>query len=548
MPFVVQFIADNEESIPDVMGGKGIPSCANDWLLTTVARGEWGFDGYVTSDCDADANVYDPHHYTATPEEAVAAVLKAGTDVDCGGFVQQHGASALSKGLISEALIDERLHYLFRMRMRLGHFDPPGPLQAIPPSAVCTEESIALARDGTVQGSVLLKNAASTLPMDASALKTVAVIGPNYNQSKDIAGYYGGTATCEGKFWNMTDAVAQYVPGVVAMAGVPSVTSSDTSGIAAAAAAAAAADAVVMAVGQDLTIEREGHDRVNISMSDAQEQLIAAVAKAAKNPITVVILTGGAVDVSSLLANDKVGAVINAGYPSVTVLGVGDIIFGKAVPAGRMIQTTYPAAFADEVSIFDFTMRPGPSAWPKPGCTLTPPSSCPNGTNPGRTHRFYTGKPVLPFGYGLSYTTFSYKVVGSPTRVSLAPLRAALADAAEEGRMFVTDDMRAPLVEYTVEVTNTGTVDADDAVLGFLVPPGAGQNGTPLQQLFGFERVHVPAGATVTVYLAAGVRDFAQVDASGRRVAHPGEYKFRFGVEETRAHGQGFAEASLVAE
>jgi beta-D-xylosidase 4 len=96
--------------------------------------------------------VFTTHHYTATAEEAVADVLHAGTDVDCGGFVQQHAAVALAKGLISKEDIDTRLKFLFRMRLRLGHFDPAGPLQQIPKSAICTAETVALARDGTVQG------------------------------------------------------------------------------------------------------------------------------------------------------------------------------------------------------------------------------------------------------------------------------------------------------------------------------------------------------------------------------------------------------------
>tara|TARA_B110000208_G_scaffold188141_1_gene247276 strand:+ start:812 stop:1441 length:630 start_codon:yes stop_codon:yes gene_type:complete len=102
----------------------GIPACANDWLLNTVARGEWEFDGYITSDCDADANVFTTHHYTQTPAEAVRDVLRAGTDVDCGGFVQKNAQAALDNKTITIDDIDTRLKYLFAMRMRLGHFDP----------------------------------------------------------------------------------------------------------------------------------------------------------------------------------------------------------------------------------------------------------------------------------------------------------------------------------------------------------------------------------------------------------------------------------------
>ena len=99
---------------------------------------------------------------------------------------------------------------------------------------------------------------------------------------------------------------------------------------------------------------------------------------------------------------------LHAGQPSVQMLGIGDLLFGKAVPAGRTIQTVLPASYADEISIFDFNMRPGPSVWPRPDCHLHPQSQCPNGTNPGRTYRFFTGVPIVPFGFGLSYTVFSY--------------------------------------------------------------------------------------------------------------------------------------------
>eukprot|EP00971_Amphidinium_carterae_P098639 1950770-Amphidinium_carterae.1 len=112
----------------------GKPSCANEWLLGTVARETWNFNGYITSDCDADGDVYSSHHYTETPEEAVKAVLGAGTDVDCGDFVSTYAHSALQKGLITEQDIDERLQYLFIVRMRLGHFDPPTWKDSIPES------------------------------------------------------------------------------------------------------------------------------------------------------------------------------------------------------------------------------------------------------------------------------------------------------------------------------------------------------------------------------------------------------------------------------
>jgi beta-glucosidase-like glycosyl hydrolase len=523
----------------------GIPSCANGWLLTQVARGEWGFDGYVTSDCDADYDVYYNHHYTATPEETVRDVLRAGTDVDCGTFVPQFAPSALQKGLITEEDLNIRLSYLFRMRMRLGHFDPAGPLEQIPDTVVCSQHSKAVAWDGPVQSSALIKNTGNTLPLSAGARLNIAVIGPNSNLSQSIAGYYGPGIVCDNKFWNLVDAIEQYAGRTTVSPGVPNVLSEDTSDIPAAVQAASAADIVILAVGTDLTWAAEGHDAVNITWSYGQSQLIQRVAAAAKKPVIIVLFTATPLDISNELANDKIGAILHVGQPSIQTLGIGDLLFGKQVPAGRIVQTILPASYAAEISIFDFNMRPGPSVWPRPDCNIQPPSNCPLGTNPGRTYRFYTGKPVLPFGFGLSYTSFTYELVNFPADgeiLSLDPVRKVLEKTAAMGKSFPSlVDLGQPFADYQVNVTNTGNYDADDVVLGFIVPPGAGQNGVPLKYLFGFERVHVPRGQTVSVFLYPSLGDFIQVDENGDRAPLAGEYTILFGLEETYEYGQGLA-------
>lgn len=132
--------------------------------------------------------------------------------------------------------------------------------------------------------------------------------------------------------------------------------------------------------------------------------------------------------------------------------------------------------------------------------------------------------------------------------VSLDSVRSMLAKTRQDGRIFpsleLVDGM-APLVQYTVNVTNTGTVDADDVVLGFLKPPGAGENGVPLQSLWGFERIHVQAGATVTVSLYPSLTDFTQVNEAGVQEVLSGIYVFSFGVLEATTHGMGFAEHTI---
>lgn len=140
-------------------------------------------------------------------------------------------------------------------------------------------------------------------------------------------------------------------------------------------------------------------------------------------------------------------------------------------------------------------MRPGLSAFSRPDCLEKNITACPRGTNPGRTYRFFTGDAVLPFGFGLSYTSFKYTAAAAADTISLDALRATLAASATTLLSSVDRSVRA--IEYVVNVTNTGTVDSDDVVLGFISPPDAGTDGAPLSTLFDFERVHVKAGQTV---------------------------------------------------
>ncbi len=437
------------------------------------------------------------------------------------------------------------LHRLFRVRIRLGHFDPDGALQSIGPDQVCMPSSLELARDGARQSIVLLKNVAGLLPLSLSQWtgSSVLMVGPNTNLS-DVKGYYGSKQACGNSNDTPLSALQQWLPGASSIKGVPSVGSNDTSGVAAAAAAAATADLIFLAIGSDRTLEEEGSDRVSIDFSVGQHALIAAVTAAAKCPVIALVFSGGAMDVSALLSNPAIVGVFHAGQPSVQVVGLGDLLFGATldgrpvVPAARMSQMIYSASYVNEVSMFDFGMRPGVSAWPP-------------GTNPGRTHRFYTGTPVVPFGFGLSYTTWVYTPIPGPTPPTTSTSLFASVEAAAEAEAargvigHIPAALKTFAADFFVNVTNTGTRDADDVVLGFLVPPGAGQGGVPLQELFGFERVFVPAGQTVTVYLGAQGVSFTQAGVDGVRRFAKGTYRVVFGVKESEALGMGFAETTL---
>lgn len=496
----------------------GIPSCANDFLLTELMRNQWGFNGYITSDCGAVSDVQYTHNYTSTTDETCNVVMTSGMDIGCDGFLPPNLPQALNDNAVTLADIDTALTNLFMVRMRLGQFDPPSiqPYRQIPVSAICTDDSIALALDAANQGMALLKNANATLPLSASKISSLAVIGPNAGATTTMQGnYYGSPCT---QIVSPAAALSayttvSYVPGC-------DIASNDTSGFAAAVAAAQTADATVLIMGLDQTQEAEGHDRTILSFPGVQLDLIQAVAASAKGPAVLVMMNGGAVDITWPLASTNIGAILAVGYPGeMGGVAIAQTLFGDNVPAGRLTQTWYPAGYANAVSFFEMNMRPGPSVWPP-------------FTSPGRTYRFYTGPVVLPFGFGLSYTTFLYGISG-PGKVSLAPARKYVADNYHyHGARYapLTSELA---VTYAVNVTNTGSIAAADSVLLFITPPGAGQGGMPLQYLFNFQRVYVLPGQTVTVWLGLHARDLTHVDADGNRyVMQPGaKYTVRVGVD-----------------
>ena len=143
------------------------------------------------------------------------------------------------------------------------------------------------------------------------------------------------------------------------------------------------------------------------------------------------------------------------------------------------MQTIYPAPFVNETSIFDFSLRPGPSQWPRPDCPTAiwsvDPSKCVRSVNPGRTYRFYTGNPVLPFGFGLSYTTWEYEVAAAPASISVEPLLPLLKQANAIGGFMPAllsgggeDPSAGPTVvaaTFSLAVTNTGSTESDHVVL-----------------------------------------------------------------------------------
>ncbi|GJN06644.1 hypothetical protein PR202_ga24396 [Eleusine coracana subsp. coracana] len=495
----------------------GVPACANGGLLTDTVRGDWGLDGYIASDCDAVAIMRDAQRYAPTSEDAVAASLKAGLDIDCGSYVQQHATSAIQQGKLTEQDIDKALTNLFAVRMRLGHFDGDprtnnvyGHLGA---SDICTPEHRSLALEAAQDGIVLLKNDAGLLPLDRTAVASAAVIGPNANDGLLlIANYFG--PPCEST--TPLKGIQSYVTNVQFLAGCSS-SACDVADTDRAVALAAAADYTFLFMGLSQRQESEGKDRTTLLLPGQQQSLITAVADAAKKPVVLVLLSGGPVDVTFAQTNPKIGAVLWAGYPGQAGgLAIARVLFGDHNPSGRLPVTWYPEEFTT-VPMTDMRMRADPATG-----------------YPGRSYRFYNGRTVYKFGYGLSYSSYSRRLVSSSkpainTNNVLASLRETVTEEGSDSVHYHVDDIGAEGCEQlkfpaVVEVQNHGPMDGKHSVLMFLRWPNA-TGGQPASQLVGFRRRHLKAGERASLrFDVSPCEHFSRVTEDGKKVIDKGSH------------------------
>uniref|UniRef100_A0A5B7B1T3 Putative Beta-D-xylosidase 4 n=1 Tax=Davidia involucrata TaxID=16924 RepID=A0A5B7B1T3_DAVIN len=496
----------------------GTPTCADPDLLAGVVRGQWKLNGYIVSDCDSVDVLYNNQHYTKTPEEAAAKSLLAGLDLDCGAFLAQHTEGAVKGGLVNESAIDRAISNNFATLMRLGFFDgepSKHPLYGkLGPKDVCTPQNQELAREAARQGIVLLKNtavagAAGSLPLSPTAIKSLAVIGPNGNATEAMVGNYRGipckyTTPLQG-LTTIVNATT-FVPGC-ANAACSTAQVDDAKKI------AASADATILVMGTDLSIEAESLDRLSLTLPGQQQLLVTEVANASKGPVILVIMSAGGMDVQFAKDNAKITSILWVGYPGQAGgAAIADVIFGHYNPSGRLPISWYPQSYADKVPMINMNMRPD------------------NKTGyPGRTYRFYTGETIYTFGDGLSYSQFQHHLTQAPKMVSI-PLekghvcrssRCKSIDAVEQSCRNLAFDIH-------LRVKNVGKMGGSQTVLLFSTPPSV--HNSPQKQLVGFEKVFLTGRKEAVVTFKVDVcKDLSVVDELGNRKVALGRHLLHVG-------------------
>ncbi|XP_020579311.1 probable beta-D-xylosidase 7 [Phalaenopsis equestris] len=499
----------------------GVPTCADYNLLTKTARGLWGFNGYITSDCDAVSVIYTSQKYTKTPEDAVAITLKAGMDVNCGEYVRNYAYSAIKQGKLSEKDINRGLHNLFSIRMRLGLFNGSPTLLLfgnIASKQVCSGAHQNLALEAARDGIVLLKNLKKILPLSKSKVSSLAVIGPNANRASVLLGNYNGPP-CKSN--TPLQVLQNYVKNTRFSAGCDTVIC-NTSHIDEAVKLAGSVDYVILFMGLDLTLEKEDLDRDNLVLPGMQKELITSVARVVKRPAILVLLCGGPVDVSFVKNDENIGGVLWGGYPGEAGgLAIAEVIFGEHNPGGRLPLTWYPQDFT-KVPMTDMRMRADPGSG-----------------YPGRTYRFYTGKPVFKFGHGLGYSTFSYKFKSTPKILLLNKSATALQSSNNNSGITGYDVSKMSRSECEllklsaiVGVENHGPMDGKHSVLLFLRRPSLA-GGRARKQLVGFESLSLKTGETAHVeFVLKPCEDFVHVEEDGRKLVDLGSHFLMVGKEK----------------
>nr|GMD57075.1 probable beta-D-xylosidase 6 [Ipomoea batatas] len=495
----------------------GIPACANKDLLEK-ARTEWGFQGYIASDCDAVATIYEYQNYTNSPEEAVGIALKAGTDINCGTYMLRNMKSALENKIVVESDLDRALLNLFSVQFRLGLFDGNAvnrKFESFGPKDVCSSEHRRLALEAARQGIVLLKNEQKFLPLDRTRVSSLAVIGPMANTSSLGGDYTGIPCTLK----SVLDGLGEYIHKTSYATGCLDVACNSTDGFAEAVSIAKKADYVIVVVGLDLSQETEDHDRDSLLLPGQQMALVNELAGASNKPLVLVLTGGGPLDISFAKKDPRIASVLWIGYPGEEGRkAVSEIIFGDYNPAGRLPITWYPESFT-KVPMNDMNMRPDPSRG-----------------YPGRTYRFYTGDKVYEFGHGLSYSSFSLKLLSAPSRLSLSRSiktklrRSVLNRGGNEPYVHVDEVSNCDSLAFSVRVSlrNDGGMDGSRVVMLFSRAPRS-YAGAPQKQLIGFDRVHVSAnGATETSISIEPCQHLSIVNVEGSRILPLGQIEARY--------------------
>lgn len=494
----------------------GIPCHTNEWLLDTVLRKEWGFEGLVVSDYFAINMIHDYHKTTEGKHFAARMALKAGVDVELPS-TDVYGAplvEAVKSGIVPIALVDACVRRILSLKFSLGLFDRPYVDEKAAPAHFQTAGQRAFSRKAAEKSIVLLKND-GVLPL-ARAKRRIAVIGPNADSIRNMLGDYSYPAHVE----SLIDMASDNFANTALPSGMPKIEDAmpdmdsilaglrkaapeveftyakgcdviggGTEGFAEAVRLSGEADLVVAVMGDkagliDGCTSGEAHDRLSIDLPGHQQELLEAVAKAGKK-IVLVLVTGR--PTALVRETELCSAIVEAWFPGEEgAAAVARVLFGDVNPAGRL-PISFPRTVGQVPVYYSHKPSGGQAHWK--GDYADGPTT-----------------PLFPFGYGLSYTSFEYSNLSVPERCDIA------------GSFTVSASVR-----------NTGSRDGEEVAQLYLRDMVSDVT-RPVAELFGFARISLKAGETKRVSFTVHTDQLAFLDREMRLVVEPGEIKAMVGA------------------
>jgi beta-glucosidase len=495
-----------------------VPATGNRWLLHDVLRGDWRFQGFVVSDANAVKSLV-VHGFAKDLPDAAVLALDAGVDMEMAigtTAYSQNLAAAISSGKVTVQQIEEADRAILGMKVRLGLFEHPYVDEARAARALASPEHRTAARVAAERSAVLLRNEGRLLPLGKTAYAKIAVVGPLADSQVDTLGSWAfnedltETVTVLAGLRNKAGSQAQltFAPGVEISRKFPSpfaqlsrskppapwTLEQAKAELRKAADLAGSSDLTILVLGETQVMSGEAASRESLTLPGNEEQLLEAVAATGK-PVVLVLLNGRPLDIR--WAAQHIPAILEAWYPG-TQGGnaIANLLFGDAVPGGKL-PVTWPRDSGQVPIYYAHNTTQGPESQ-------------------GKRYWDEESTPLYPFGYGLSYTTFTF----SNLHVSQPQFRIG------------------QTAEVTADVENTGPSTADE-VPQIYIHQQYGSTSRPVRELKGFERITLAAHEKKTVHFSLGSNELSYWSAAKKAwVEEPARFDVWVGADsQATLHG-----------
>jgi len=477
----------------------GVPATGNEYLLRNVLREEWGYEGFVVSDWDSIGEL-ETHGFAENKEQAAYEAVIAGVSMEMAGDAYTSSLpSLLEKGKLAIDVLDEAVTNILGIKFQLGLFDDPFSNPGIFAETEF-EDALQVSKRAAIESTVLLKND-GVLPLARESLKKIAVIGPMADDPYEQLGTWIFDGNPELSVTGLQGICQAVAPGTeVAYCKAMETSRDKQADISEAMQIVESSDAVVLFLGEESILSGEAHCRADISLPGCQEALVKSI-KAAGKPIIAVIMAGRPLTLINIL-ND-VDALLFAWHPG-TMGGsaIAELIFGDAVPSGKL-PVTFPR-HVGQIPIYYNNKNSGkpPSEDKVIHIDEIEPKTPQTSLGMCVFHLDEGYKPLFPFGFGLSYTTFSY----SNIECSNNEIRAGES------------------VTISADITNSGSAVGTE-IVQLYIKDLVGSVTRPVRELKGFRRVTLRPGQTerISFELDAGALSF--YGRKQQRILEPGEFR-----------------------